>query len=120
MMPRAQATRAPSADDNPLRRLERLWADFPYQCLERQPQDGDLPDSAAEFVLPVRPAAGERLQALRQSGRHRLPEVRIRLTHKRTLTGGDRKSTAPARRCSAMKAGFRSNVAVRATQAGLQ
>lgn len=32
--------------------LERLWADFPYQCLERQPQDGDLPDSAAEFVLP--------------------------------------------------------------------
>lgn len=32
--------------------LERLWSDFPYQCLERQPQDGDLPDSAAEFVLP--------------------------------------------------------------------
>ena len=32
--------------------LERLWSDLPYQCLERQPQDGDLPDSAAEFVLP--------------------------------------------------------------------
>lgn len=32
--------------------LEVLWQDLPYQCLERQPQDGDLPDSAAEFVLP--------------------------------------------------------------------
>lgn len=32
--------------------LERLWDDFPYQCLERNPQDGDLPDSAAEFLLP--------------------------------------------------------------------
>ncbi|MNY47092.1 hypothetical protein D3C86_1823320 [compost metagenome] len=32
--------------------LERLWHDFPYQCLERNPQDGDLPDSAAEFLLP--------------------------------------------------------------------
>lgn len=32
--------------------LELLWQGFPYQCLERQPQDGDLPDSAAEFLLP--------------------------------------------------------------------
>lgn len=32
--------------------LEQLWQDLPYQCLERQLQDGDLPDSAAEFVLP--------------------------------------------------------------------
>ncbi|MCM2321027.1 MAG: DUF364 domain-containing protein [Pseudomonas sp.] len=32
--------------------LERFWDDFPYQCLERNPQDGDLPDSAAEFLLP--------------------------------------------------------------------
>lgn len=32
--------------------LERLWADFPYQCLERHPQDGDLPDTAADYVLP--------------------------------------------------------------------
>ena len=32
--------------------LERLWSDFPYQCLERQPQDGDLPDNAAEYLLP--------------------------------------------------------------------
>lgn len=32
--------------------LERLWHDLDYQCLERNPQDGDLPDSAAEFVLP--------------------------------------------------------------------
>lgn len=32
--------------------LEKLWHDLPYDCLERQLQDGDLPDSAAEFVLP--------------------------------------------------------------------
>ncbi|MCC6076776.1 Rossmann-like domain-containing protein [Pseudomonas sp. GCM10022188] len=32
--------------------LDQLWADLPYQCLERNPQDGDLPDSAAEFLLP--------------------------------------------------------------------
>lgn len=32
--------------------LELLWQGFPYQCLERNPQDGDLPDSAAEFLLP--------------------------------------------------------------------
>lgn len=32
--------------------LERLWHDLDYQCLERNPQAGDLPDAAAEFVLP--------------------------------------------------------------------
>jgi len=32
--------------------LAQFWHDVPYQCLERQPQDGDLPDSAAEFLLP--------------------------------------------------------------------
>ncbi|WP_455232782.1 Rossmann-like domain-containing protein [Geopseudomonas aromaticivorans] len=32
--------------------LDQLWWDLPYQCLERQPQDGDLPDSAAEYLLP--------------------------------------------------------------------
>lgn len=32
--------------------LERLWQDFPYHCLERNPQDGDLPDSAADYLLP--------------------------------------------------------------------
>ncbi|SDR77592.1 DUF364 domain-containing protein [Pseudomonas oryzae] len=32
--------------------LATLWQDLPYQCLERQQQDGDLPDAAAEFVLP--------------------------------------------------------------------
>lgn len=32
--------------------LDQLWADLPYQCLERNQQDGDLPDAAAEFVLP--------------------------------------------------------------------
>ena len=32
--------------------LERLWQDQPYQCLERQQQEGDLPDCAAEYLLP--------------------------------------------------------------------
>lgn len=32
--------------------LERLWEGFAYRCLERTPQDGDLPDTAAEYVLP--------------------------------------------------------------------
>lgn len=32
--------------------LERLWQDLPYTCLERQQQEGDLPDSAAEYLLP--------------------------------------------------------------------
>ncbi|TBU98834.1 hypothetical protein DNJ95_06140 [Stutzerimonas kirkiae] len=32
--------------------LERLWQDLPYTCLERHLQDGDLPDSAAEYLLP--------------------------------------------------------------------
>ncbi|MDO8329482.1 MAG: DUF364 domain-containing protein [Fluviicoccus sp.] len=31
--------------------LDRLWADLPYQCLERRPQAGDLPESAAPEVL---------------------------------------------------------------------
>jgi len=32
--------------------LEQLWQGFAYQCLERRQQDGDLPDSAAEYLLP--------------------------------------------------------------------
>lgn len=32
--------------------LEQLWADFPYQCLERHQQGADLPDTAAEYLLP--------------------------------------------------------------------
>ncbi len=32
--------------------LEKCWPDFRYQCIERVPQDGDLPDTACEFVLP--------------------------------------------------------------------
>jgi uncharacterized protein (DUF4213/DUF364 family) len=32
--------------------LERLWADQPYDCLERRLQEGDLPDAAAEYLLP--------------------------------------------------------------------
>ena len=32
--------------------IERQWPDFDYQCIERMPQDGDLPDVACEFVLP--------------------------------------------------------------------
>ncbi|WP_028240773.1 DUF364 domain-containing protein [Stutzerimonas azotifigens] len=32
--------------------LERLWQDQPYQCLERHLQEGDLPDCAAEYLLP--------------------------------------------------------------------
>lgn len=32
--------------------LERLWQDQPYQCLERQQQEGDLPDCAVEYLLP--------------------------------------------------------------------
>lgn len=32
--------------------LEQLWSDLPYQCLERHPQGDDLPDSAAEYLLP--------------------------------------------------------------------
>jgi uncharacterized protein len=32
--------------------LERLWADLPYQCLERRLSPDTLPDSAAEYVLP--------------------------------------------------------------------
>lgn len=33
--------------------LETLWQGFPYTCLERQQQEGDLPDSAAEYLLPT-------------------------------------------------------------------
>lgn len=32
--------------------LELLWADQPYQCLERRLSPDTLPDSAAEYVLP--------------------------------------------------------------------
>ncbi|MHC8286906.1 Rossmann-like domain-containing protein [Pseudomonas sp. XS1P51] len=32
--------------------LEQLWRDVAYDCLERQVQEGDLPDSAAEYLLP--------------------------------------------------------------------
>lgn len=32
--------------------LEQLWQGFAYHCLERRQQDGDLPDSAAEYLLP--------------------------------------------------------------------
>ncbi len=32
--------------------LDRLWADVPYQCVERNPQEGDFPDAAAEYLLP--------------------------------------------------------------------
>ncbi|PMR73797.1 DUF364 domain-containing protein [Billgrantia endophytica] len=32
--------------------LDRLWQGFAHHCLERQPQAGDLPDSAAEYLLP--------------------------------------------------------------------
>lgn len=32
--------------------LDQLWRGIPYQCIERRPQPGDLPDTAAEFVLP--------------------------------------------------------------------
>ncbi|GAB3373222.1 Rossmann-like domain-containing protein [Azotobacter armeniacus] len=32
--------------------LAQLWQDLPYQCFERQPQDGDLPDAAVEYLLP--------------------------------------------------------------------
>lgn len=33
-------------------KLEELWADVPYQCLERHVQEGDFPDTAAEYLLP--------------------------------------------------------------------
>lgn len=32
--------------------LDELWQDQPYQCLERAPQAGDWPDTAAEYLLP--------------------------------------------------------------------
>lgn len=32
--------------------LEQLWHGVEYDCLERQVQEGDLPDSAAEYLLP--------------------------------------------------------------------
>jgi len=32
--------------------LDRLWRDVDYQCIERRPQAGDLPDTAADYVLP--------------------------------------------------------------------
>lgn len=33
-------------------KLDQLWADFPYQCLERYPQGNDCPDTATEYLLP--------------------------------------------------------------------
>lgn len=33
-------------------KLEQLWHDLPYQCLERHQQGEDLPDTAAEYLLP--------------------------------------------------------------------
>lgn len=32
--------------------LEQLWSDLAYQCLERNQQSNDLPDAAAEYLLP--------------------------------------------------------------------
>lgn len=32
--------------------LDKFWSDIDYQCIERRPQPGDLPDAAADFVLP--------------------------------------------------------------------
>lgn len=32
--------------------LDQLWCDVDYQCIERRPQAGDLPDTAADYVLP--------------------------------------------------------------------
>ncbi|MFC0669031.1 Rossmann-like domain-containing protein [Azotobacter chroococcum] len=32
--------------------LAQLWQDLPYRCFEREPQDGDLPDTAVEQLLP--------------------------------------------------------------------
>jgi uncharacterized protein (DUF4213/DUF364 family) len=32
--------------------LDRLWSDIDYQCIERRPQAGDLPDTAVDYVLP--------------------------------------------------------------------
>ncbi|MFC3608362.1 Rossmann-like domain-containing protein [Stutzerimonas tarimensis] len=32
--------------------LDRLWHDLPYSCLERRPGEQDLPDTAAEYLLP--------------------------------------------------------------------
>ena len=32
--------------------LENLFSDVEYQCIERKPQPGDLPESVAEHVLP--------------------------------------------------------------------
>lgn len=32
--------------------LEQLWQELPYLCLERHLQTDDLPDSAAEYLLP--------------------------------------------------------------------
>ena len=32
--------------------LEALWSDIDYECLERRLQAGDLPDTAADYILP--------------------------------------------------------------------
>ncbi len=32
--------------------LDALWADLPYQCIERRHLPGTVPDTAAEYVLP--------------------------------------------------------------------
>lgn len=33
-------------------KLDQLWSDLPYHCLERHQQGEDLPDAAAEYLLP--------------------------------------------------------------------
>lgn len=32
--------------------LDTLWSDIDYQCIERRPQQDDLPDTAADYILP--------------------------------------------------------------------
>ncbi|MFT3931125.1 MAG: DUF364 domain-containing protein [Spongiibacteraceae bacterium] len=32
--------------------LDQLWRDVDYHCIERRPQGNDLPDTAAEYLLP--------------------------------------------------------------------
>lgn len=32
--------------------LDKIWSDISYRCIERNPQAGDLPDTAAEYILP--------------------------------------------------------------------
>lgn len=32
--------------------LDQLWSGLEYECIERNPQTGDLPDTAAHYLLP--------------------------------------------------------------------